>query len=121
MKRTTQTSNNTSFYGDAFTASVKDLYQILGDPKYTNNTGEDKTNFDWVMETEAGDVFTVYDWKEYRKLDEDEIIEWHIGGHGGLVTSQALNEIASAINDLDLSIYKSISMKNAMAFLKPNC
>lgn len=102
MKRTIQTSNGTSFYDDTFSASVKDLYQILGEPKYVDNTGEDKTNFDWAMETSKGYVFTVYDWKEYRKLDDDEIIEWHIGGHSGLVTSQALNEIASALNDLAL-------------------
>lgn len=98
MKKTTRTSNGTSFYGDTFSASVRDLYQILGEPKYTDNTGENKTNFDWTMETDSGDVFTIYNWKEYRILEETEIIEWHIGGHSGNVTEQALNEIATKLN-----------------------
>ena len=55
---------------------------------------------EWIMETDSGDVFTIYDWKEYRILEETEIIEWHIGGHGGNVTEQALNEIATELNDL---------------------
>jgi hypothetical protein len=101
MKQTSQSANGTSFHNDTFNASVSDLRQILGEPADDNNSGEDKVNFEWEMETEAGDVFTVYDWKEYRKLDEHEIIEWHIGGHSGSVTDQAVNEIAGALNELD--------------------
>ena len=101
MRKTTKSANGTSFHHDAFNASVSDLYQILGEPFDSNNSGEDKTNFQWEMETESGDIFTVYDWKEYRRLSEHENIEWHIGGHSGSVTAQALNEIASELNDLD--------------------
>ena len=63
--------------------------------------GGDKVNFEWVMENEEGEVFTVYDWKEYRVLDENELIEWHIGGHSSLSTDLAVNEIAGALNELD--------------------
>jgi len=49
------------------------------------------------METEAGDVFTVYDWKEYRSLNENEMIEWHIGGMNRAITEQAKREIREAI------------------------
>ena len=101
MKKTKQSTNGTSFHNDTFNASISDLRQILGEPADDNNSGEDKVNFEWEMETEAGDVFTVYDWKEYRKLDAHEIIEWHIGGHSGSVTDQAVNEIAGALNELD--------------------
>ena len=58
-----------------------------------SNDGSDKTNFDWEMETNNGDVFTVYDWKEYRILKEDEIIQWHIGGMSKQITEQAKHEI----------------------------
>jgi hypothetical protein len=51
------------------------------------------------METEDGEVFTVYDWKEYRQLDENEDIEWHIGGRSGLTTGKALSEITKALMD----------------------
>lgn len=104
MKTTTHSSNNTSFHGDTFNASVKDLYQILGEPKHVNNTGKDKTNFDWVMETCNGNVFTVYDWKEYRSLDNLEIITWHIGGFSSIVTNQALTEILFEYNNLNFEI-----------------
>ena len=100
MKNTTRSSNGTSFYNDTFHASVTDLRQICGAPICEDNLGDDKVNFEWIMETDSGDVFTIYDWKEYRILEETEIIEWHIGGHGGNVTEQALNEIATELNDL---------------------
>jgi hypothetical protein len=101
MKKTSLSANGTSFHDDVFNASVADLRKILGEPNFEENTGEDKVNFDWTMETEDGEVFTVYDWKEYRTLDEHEIIEWHIGGRSGIVTGKALNEIAGALNELE--------------------
>jgi hypothetical protein len=52
------------------------------------------------METEDGTIFTVYDWKEYRRLGENEMIEWHIGGHSGLDTMKALEEIGEALATL---------------------
>ena len=100
MKYTKKSEEGTSFHGDVFRASVSDLRKILGLPKFENNNGEEKTNFDWVMETELGEVITIYDWKEYRALDEDELIDWHIGGENEMATSRALNEIAGALNEL---------------------
>lgn len=100
MKYTEKSSSGTSFFGDEFHARVSDLRRILGEPKFENNDGQDKTNFDWTLETESGDVFTVYDWKYYRPLDEEEMVEWHIGGHGGLETKMALGEIADALSNL---------------------
>jgi len=101
MKATTKSAFRTSFHGTTIIASVTDLRQILGLEQYEANDGNDKTNFEWIMETDNGDVFTVYDWKEYRVLDEDELIEWHIGGHSSLSTDLAVNEIAGALNELD--------------------
>ena len=101
MRHTTKSAAGTSFHGDVFTATVSDLRKILGSPKFEHNDGEDKTNFDWTMETEDGQIFTVYDWKYYRPLEENELVEWHIGGKGGIITSAALNEIAGALNELE--------------------
>ena len=100
MKQTTKSANGTSFHGDTFRASVADLRKICGKPAFECNDGSDKTNFDWTMETDGGKVFTIYDWKKYRSLQEHEIIEWHIGGHDDMVTDQALSEIAGALNNL---------------------
>ncbi len=90
----------TSFHGSVIKCTVSDLRSILGEPRYQGNDGTDKVNFDWVMETESGDVFSVYDWKEYRPLGENEVIEWHVGGRSGEVTNQAVNEMADGLNKL---------------------
>ena len=97
MKRTDKISNGTSFHDHTFTATVDDLRNVLGQPQFESNDGEDKNNFDWIMETQDGTVFTVYDWKEYRRLAEDEVIEWHIGGRSGADTEKALLEIREAL------------------------
>jgi len=95
MKNTTQSLNGTSFHGTVIEATVEELKQILGEPEYDSNDGQDKVNFEWVMETDSGDVFTVYDYKEYRRIREYEVIEWHIGGRNKDVTEKAKREIES--------------------------
>ena len=100
MKKTNKTPFATSFHGTTFKASPSDLRKILDVPRYDGNDGEDKTNFDWVLETNSGKVFTVYDWKEYRVLEEDEIVEWHIGGKSVSETEEALREIEEALSKI---------------------
>ena len=100
MKATFKSADGTSFHNTTFSATVQDLRKILGIPRDEQNDGEDKVNFEWVMETDDGEVFTVYDWKEYRKLEEDEEIEWHIGGDSGRITEQALEEIEEALQNI---------------------
>ena len=100
MKQTDKSADGTSFHNHTFTATVDDLRNVLGQPKFESNDGQDKSNFDWIMETEDGEVFTVYDWKEYRQLDENEDIEWHIGGRSGLTTGKALSEITKALDSI---------------------
>jgi hypothetical protein len=93
MKPTTKSANGTSFHDTTIRMSVKQLKEILGEPVYDGNDGQDKTNYEWEMETDSGDVFTVYDWKEYRSISETEKIEWHIGGNSRSITEQAKREI----------------------------
>jgi len=100
MKSTLKSANGTSFHNTTFRASVAAVRQILGQPQCEQNDGRDKCNFDWTRETEDGTIFTVYDWKEYRPLEENEMIEWHVGGRSGADTEKALNEIAEALNSL---------------------
>ena len=97
MKPTTQSTGGTSFHDTVINCSVATLRKVLGEPVNECNDGQDKVNFDWDMETDNGDIFTVYDWKEYRTLNENEMIEWHIGGNSRSVTEQAKREIREAI------------------------
>lgn len=101
MKPTTKSANGTSFHGTKITTSVQKLRKVLGEPKYSANSGEDKVNFEWQAETESGDVFTVYDWKEYRSIEEDERVEFHIGGHTNNATVEALDEILKALAEIE--------------------
>ena len=95
MKKTSKSANGTSFYDTVIESTVNELEHILGESDYGDNNGYDKVNFEWVMETDNGDVFTVYDWKEYRSLSGNEVVEWHIGGRSKDVTEQAKREIES--------------------------
>jgi len=45
------------------------------------------------LETSDGDVFTVYDWKYYRPIGENEILDFHIGAHTAQIAFQAKNEM----------------------------
>jgi L-ascorbate metabolism protein UlaG (beta-lactamase superfamily) len=93
MKQTKDSGSGTSFHDTTFRATPAQLRKILGEPADENNTGEDKVNMEWVMETDAGEVFTVYDWKMYRPLRENEKVSWHIGGENERITETALSEI----------------------------
>jgi hypothetical protein len=93
MKKTNSSTDGTSFQGVIIKASVQDLINVLGEPDFSDNTGEDKVNFEWDLETDEGNVFTIYDWKEYRKLDLNEQIEWHIGSHSRSISGDAQYEV----------------------------
>ena len=95
-KKTYQLTDGTSFHGVVIRATVNQLTKAFGEP-YNNNTGEDKVNFEWEMETDEGEVFTIYDWKEYRPLGRDEFVTWHIGANSKSVSNDAEREILKAL------------------------
>ena len=99
MKKTSKSTSGTSFQRVTISATVEDLRKILGEPDYEHSDGSDKTNIEWEMETESGEVFTVYDWKEYRRISEHETIEWHIGSISTAISWQAQDEILEALNN----------------------
>lgn len=92
-RSTTKDSSGTSFHGTKITTTVGKLKKLFPNSYYDNNNGEDKTNFDFELETDNGDVFTIYDWKEYRVIGDNENISFHIGGFSSTVTNKAKNEL----------------------------
>ena len=101
-KKTNLSTDGTSFQDVAFNASVNQLTNVFGEPTIQDNTGKDKTNFEWDMETDNGYVFTIYDWREGRKLDLDEQIEWHIGSNSRGISGDAQYEVMRELgNDVD--------------------
>lgn len=95
MKATKQSAGGTSFHNTTVSATINELTAVFGQPTHDNNDGQDKVNVEWVLETDSGKPITIYDWKEYRAIGEDELIEWHIGGHSALDTEEAKIEIES--------------------------
>jgi hypothetical protein len=72
-----------------FWASYKDLVRVLGEP---NSPGDEyKVSTEWVLETDEGIEFTIYDWKEtslyggdgYPSVEDFRDMDgysWHVGG-----------------------------------------
>jgi hypothetical protein len=96
-KETYQSTSGTSFQGVVIRATVNQLISAFGEPTMEYNTGEDKVNFEWEMETNEGEVFTIYDWKEYRPLERDQFVTWHIGAKSKSVSNDAEREILKAL------------------------
>ena len=96
-KKTYQDTDGTSFHGVVIRATVNQLTSAFGDPTIVDNTGEDKTNYEWDMETNEGEVFCIYDWKEGRPLQRDQYVTWHIGAKSKSVSNDVEREILKAL------------------------
>jgi hypothetical protein len=99
MKKTEKSINGTSFHDVVINSSINELTQLLGEPSYYNNSGDDKVNVEWDCELEDGRVVSLYDWKEYRPVGKDEVIEFHIGGFSKLDTIDARLELLKALKN----------------------
>lgn len=117
IKRTNKSLDGTSFHGATFSATLADLHVILGVPN-SNGDHHDKVQNEWELELEDGTVFSVYDWKEYRRYTDKETIEWHIGGMNlkdTFVAQDTLVEALATMNtkpNLFQSVKSFINSKN---------
>ena len=98
MKKTEKSANGTSFHNTTITTSINELTRVLGEPSYTGDFSEDKVTVEWVCERENGDIVTIYDWKEYRWIDKNEKIEFHLGGHSQLITFNGKEDLVELLN-----------------------
>ena len=98
MKKTEKSANGTSFHNTTITTSINELTRVLGEPSYTGDFSEDKVTVEWVCERENGDIVTIYDWKEYRWIDKNEKIEFHLGGHSQLITFNGKEDLIKLLN-----------------------
>jgi len=98
MKKTEKSANGTSFHNTTITTSINELTRVLGEPSYTGDFSEDKVTVEWICERENGDIVTIYDWKEYRWIDKNEKIEFHLGGHSQLITFNGKEDLVELLN-----------------------
>jgi len=112
-KLTKKSTSGTSFHDTTIICTANQLIAAIGKPQYAVNDAEDKINllefsaahiqiynmpsFMWDCQTNSGKVFTIYDWNEYRVLDPNEKIKWHIGGFSFMDTMEAKNELITQI------------------------
>jgi len=101
MKPTTKSPNDISFYGQTISLSRNELQTLCACEPDSYGDPNDKVQYEWIMETSGGDVFTIYDWKEYRTFSDDETIEWHIGANSQEIALDALDEIKVSIDQLN--------------------
>jgi len=86
-----------SFHGDTVTTTANKLIEVCY--TYSDFNGcMDKVNFDFTFITPPGTHFYVYDWKEYRTIDLDESIEFHIGANSSADSREGLEYIYELIN-----------------------
>jgi hypothetical protein len=99
MKKATR-FESTSFHGTTICTTPQkliDLAEKLNSQYFDQNNGKDKTNFDFEFQTEDGSFFTVYDWKEYRKVGINEYLDFHIGAQNGQISYQAKIELENQL------------------------
>jgi hypothetical protein len=96
-KFTKKSAGGTSYFQTNLHATPQQLIDLFPYSYYEQNNGSDKTNFDFTLETESGDVFTIYDWKKYRPLKMDEVVKWHIGAFNGNVSEQGKQEVMALL------------------------
>ena len=108
-KLTKKSTSGTSFHDTTIICTANQLIAAIGKPQYAVNDPQDKINllelssrhipifnmpsFMWDCQTKSGKVFTIYDWNEYRVLDLNEKIKWHIGGFSFMDTMEAKHEL----------------------------
>jgi hypothetical protein len=94
-----ESSVGTSFHGHVVKATIGELKAIFGEPDFQGDDfADNKITHEWIFESAEGNVFTLYDWKEYRKIPEYEVIEWHIGAKSGYNGMVARDEVQSALD-----------------------
>lgn len=100
MKNTNKSTNGTSFFGETILTSINELKRVNVLPVCEQNDGQDKVNFEFELETELGEPFTIYDWKIYRPIGLDEMISFHIGSHTLKASEHAKEELIKALQTI---------------------
>jgi hypothetical protein len=97
LKHTRKSSGGTSFHGSEIHTTAGKLKSLFPHSYEGSNDGRDKTNYDFTLEDAEGNVVTIYDWKEYRPIADDEMIYFHIGGKSETITEKAREYLETVI------------------------
>jgi hypothetical protein len=110
---------SSSFHGVTFSATPNQLIKLFPNSYTKTNDGQEKSNFDFNLETDNGDAFSVYDWYYFRPLKMDEVIEWHIGAMSEHISLIAKAEILAMLESNSAKAKKAkITKDQFMAFFR---
>ena len=101
INKTNKSASGTSFHGDVINATYNQLVTCFGKPTYINGV-QDKSQYDWVLGYKNAFVFTIYDWKEYKHIQPDDMISWHIGATEPEYSTIALEAVNKVLHGTDL-------------------
>ena len=93
-KISNKSNSGTDFADKTFKSAISKLTQTFGEPQYnTNSNFAWDMFFCWTCETEAGDIFTIYDWKEENKPEKFDVISFRIGAKNKRIGKIAIYEL----------------------------
>lgn len=76
--------SGTHLIGYLDNVTYNDLLHALGEPIFNEASGDDKVQFEWVVQFDYS-YYTIYDWKTYdRDFSMSYLRQWNIGGKGTL-------------------------------------
>jgi len=91
-------TNGSSFKG-YIKATYNDLVRALGEPTYSEPSGDDKVQKEWVVEFK-GNVFTIYDWKTFNpEYTMTKLDEFNIGGR--VSATEFIETLENKIKELE--------------------
>ena len=93
VRKTSKSMNGTSYHQIDIKTSLSRLKDKIGEPDFEQNDGSDKVNIEYELMLDDGTLFTIYDWKMYRPIGEDEILRFHIGAHSAKDAFKAKNTL----------------------------
>jgi hypothetical protein len=95
---------DTSYHGVNVRTTPFKLIQLCEKydiPFFTQNDGEDKTNFDFAFNYNNELKFYVYDWKYYRPLSLSEYVDFHIGAIDTNESNKAASVLLDELNEIN--------------------
>ena len=89
-RATTQNAGGTSYHGHKIITTLRKLREAIG---HADTWGwDEKTQYHWTLETEEGEVFTIYDYR-WPKIHLDREVHWHVGARNAIVAAKGQREI----------------------------
>jgi hypothetical protein len=89
-KQTIKSSNLVSYHYVSIRTSLNDLLKLF--PHSISYEYDEKISYKFTLETNNGDVFTIYDYFMFPFKHDDEI-SWHIGARSKDIAQTALFEL----------------------------